>query len=114
MRFSKDIDTATLDIKIPPIIIQTLAENAIKHSISQSTEGGYIHIKTYLTNGFLFIEIKNTGQLKASQNNTRKPIGIGIDNTQKRLKMIFGEKSHLKLENASSQDVLATLQIPCI
>jgi two-component sensor histidine kinase len=112
LRFSHDIDDATLHMKIPPIIIQTLTENAIKHSISRNTEGGDIHIKTYANDGFLFIEIRNTGQLKAPINNEGKPIGIGVDNTKKRLQMIFGEKSNLKLENASSEEVLATLKIP--
>jgi two-component system, LytTR family, sensor kinase len=112
LRFSQDIDVATLGMKIPPIIIQTLAENAIKHSISRNTEGGDIFIKTHAADGFLYIEIRNTGQLKAPLNDEGKPTGIGVDNTQKRLKMIFGEKSNLKLENASSEEVLATLKIP--
>ena len=112
LRFSQDIDAATLGMKIPPIIIQTLTENAIKHSISRNTEGGDIHVKTYVNDGFLFIEIRNTGQLKAPTNDEGKPIGIGVDNTKKRLKMIFGEKYNLKLENASSEEVLDTLKIP--
>ncbi len=112
LRFSKEIDAATLEIKIPPIIIQTLTENAIKHAISQNTEGGDIHIKTYKREGFLFIEIRNTGQLKAHTNQDGKSIGIGVDNTKKRLKMIFGEESCLKLENASNEEVLAILKIP--
>lgn len=109
LNFSMDIDPATLNQKIPPIIIQTLAENAIKHSISQNTEGGYISIKTYTEVNNLIIEIKNTGQLKHKTSNKG---GIGLENTKKRLQMFWREKANLSLQNLNESEVLARVQIP--
>lgn len=110
LEFFEEVDPMTLNEKIPPIIIQTLTENAIKHSISQNTEGGRIHIKTYFKDKLLFIEIRNTGQLKNMDTNPEQG-GIGIENTRKRLNMIWGNQAELILKNEGNE-VLAQLKIP--
>jgi hypothetical protein len=116
LHYDFDIQKETLSGKIPPIIIQTLAENAIKHGVRQTLNGGYIGIKSFLKDNFLQIEINNSGQLKNADPSVSKAKedGIGIDNTIKRLKMMFGETAFFNIQNKDAQSVVATVKIPVL
>ena len=103
-----DIDGSSLDIKIPPMAIQLLVENAIKHGVSQMTTGGNILIRSVLENDHLRIEVCNNGQLKEKS----KREGIGLKNLIERLKILFGHFAELKVENSSENTVTASLKIP--
>jgi Histidine kinase len=104
----------TLDKKILPITVQTLAENAIKHGISKTTKGGVIDIRTYLENDFLKIEVVNTGQLHFNTPSVTsvKNGGIGIENTRRRLNMTFGDTARLDIRDIDNEKVIARLTIP--
>ena len=88
-----DIDPASLACKIPPLSIQTIAENAIKHGLSKLMDGGELIIKTEVNGNILMINISNTGRMNPNNSNH----GIGIENTRKRLAIIFGEEAHFDL-----------------
>ncbi|MFD1552120.1 hypothetical protein DNU06_00520 [Putridiphycobacter roseus] len=87
------IDPASLEFKIPPLTIQTIAENAIKHGLSKLEEGGDLIIKTEVNADILMVTISNTGQMNPGNSNH----GIGIENTRKRLAIIFGDEAHFDL-----------------
>lgn len=108
LKYSFDIDPATEKIEIPPMAIQLLVENAIKHGLSIQKTGGEILIKTQMENSILLIEVSNTGQL----NKTQKREGIGLKNLVERMKILFGPFAEFKLENSSEDMVSATLKIP--
>ncbi|MGW8121511.1 sensor histidine kinase [Roseivirga echinicomitans] len=108
LSYSFEIDDKSLDIKIPPMAIQLLVENAIKHGVSQMTAGGNILIKSVLENDHLRIEVCNNGQLKEKS----KREGIGLKNLIERLKILFGHFAELKVENSSENTVTASLKIP--
>lgn len=108
LTYAFDIDDESLDVKIPPMAIQLLVENAIKHGVSQLTAGGDIRIKSVLENDHLRIEVCNDGQLKAKS----KREGIGLKNLIERLQILFGHFAELKVENSSENTVTASLKIP--
>lgn len=114
LNYDFDLQKESLSEKIPPIVIQTLAENAIKHGVRQTVNGGYIGIKSFLKDNSLTIEIKNTGQLiyNTPSVSEEKENGIGIENTIKRLKMLFGERAFFNIKNNDTQSVIATVTIP--
>jgi Histidine kinase len=121
LNYSFDIQPDTLDKKIPPIVIQTLAENAIKHAISRSIEGGRVEIKSFLENDNLIIEVINSGQLaeappqylgQKDTNSEVKKSGIGIENTRRRLAMLYGDKAIFDLKNWGIAEVKAMMSIP--
>jgi hypothetical protein len=120
IRFGKKLNTEvniaddTLAIEIPPIIVQTLVENAIKHGLRDSTNGVFIKIESYLTDNFLTIDIINSGQLKKATPSVYdvKNSGIGVENTRRRLQMIYGETAVFKLKNRNETEVIATLKLP--
>jgi sensor histidine kinase YesM len=111
-----DISDATLDLQIPPIIVQTLVENAIKHGLKESTEGVFIKINSQLSNNFLTINIINSGRLKKGDPSVyeQKNSGIGVENTRRRLQMIYGERATFDLKNLNEKEVIATLRLPII
>ncbi|OEK02703.1 hypothetical protein BFP97_14740 [Roseivirga sp. 4D4] len=114
LRYTFDIDKSTKEMLIPPMIVQTLVENAIKHSINNLPNGGEIIIKSAINNDFLFINITNTGQLKRDkkQASEGKRRGIGISNARERLRLLYGEKSGLTVQNLNEHMVCATVKIP--
>lgn len=114
LRYTFDIDKSTREMLIPPMIVQTLVENAIKHSINNLPNGGEIVVKAAVNNGYLLINITNTGQMKRIE----KPIsgeqrrGIGIQNAKERLRLLYGESASLTVQNLNEKMVCATVKIP--
>ena len=111
LSYQFNIDKGANKIEVPPMIVQTLVENAIKHSINELPGGGEIIVETKLNHEFLNIYVKNTGQLKVKtdKNNRR---GIGINNSKERLRLLYGEKATLNVENMNEHMVCASVRIP--
>ena len=94
------------------MIIQTLVENAIKHSINELPGGGEILIETKRNHEFFNLYVKNTGQLKTKPSEKRARRGIGIINSKERLRLLYGENASLTVENMNENMVCATVRIP--
>jgi len=103
-----DIKPDTLELKVPPMMLQTLVENAVKHGISGLKSGGVVHIQTYKENNYLIIEIRNTGYY---QPNPMKQ-GIGLRNTIDRLRILYGDKARFSINNQEGNQVLTKIEIP--
>ena len=104
------IDETSNEFKVPPMMLQTLVENAIKHGISKYSKGGFIHLKSIKENGNLRIEITNTGVLE--KNNSSSSSGYGINNTEQRLHLIFGDTAKFSIEQTGENEVKCVLIIP--
>ena len=103
-----EVDKNSLNTKIPPMTLQTLVENAIKHGIGTNKEGGHILIKsTYKENVFLLTVI-NSGKLK--QNNIFVNTGVGLKNLEKRLFLSFQNDAVFKV-NEQDNHVIASISI---
>lgn len=113
IRFGKRLDVhiqleeETLELKVPPAMVLTLAENAIKHGINKLPDGGSIHVLSKKRGKNLIVEVTNSGQLNDTFN-----LGIGLQNVQKRLESLFGENSKFMLDSNSSNEVRATINLP--
>ena len=105
-----DIAPESMDFNIPPMMIQTLVENGIKHGVSQLTAGGSICIKTHINNHTLVIQIRNSGQYVNGQK--KNQMGYGIKNTIKRLDLIYSDQASFSIENENSDTVLTQIVIP--
>ena len=112
LHYAISIDKESEEVQIPPMIIQTLVENAIKHSINELPNGGEILIDTKRNQDFINIYVKNTGQLKHKPSEKRARRGIGIVNSKERLRLLYGESASLKVENLNENMVCATVRIP--
>ena len=114
LRYNLDIDRSTQKIEIPPMMIQTLIENGIKHGVAKRTEGGEIQLKSTLlsnSNGSkLRIEIRNSGRFSEEQ--LKNSHGFGVSNTKHRLNLLFGDDAHFTIKNENGDTVLAEVEIP--
>lgn len=110
LKYSINIDPKSGNIEIPPMMIQTLVENGIKHGISKRTSGGNICVTTKVNDAKLFVQITNTGHIdeKAVMNSK----GFGLNNTRHRLNLLYGEKGLFSIKNNSEDEVLTELVIP--
>ncbi len=108
LNFNFSIDPSTLSLNIPPMMIQTLVENGIKHGISKYPEGGSITIHSSKTENGFEIKITNTGQLIVQ---SKSDSGFGIENTKNRLELLFGKKASFFLENLDEKHVISKIQI---
>jgi two-component system LytT family sensor kinase len=96
----------SLDTPIPPLMLQTLAENGIKHGIGKLKAGGMLSISSTLENDECQIIIRNSGTLGHENNQ-----GIGLANTKKRLDLLFGGKAHFELKQEGAE-VVVKLRVP--
>jgi len=104
-----DIEPGSEHFLIPPLMLQTLVENGIKHGISKLKEGGEIKINTQIIhNNHLLIQIRNSGQLI----NHKTLAGFGLENTKQRLELIFDDKAKFKILNENQNTVLTEISIP--
>jgi len=114
LKYKLDIEKSTQKIEIPPMMIQTLVENGIKHGVAKRTEGGEIHLKSKLlttSNGSkLKIEIRNSGHFSEEQ--LKSSNGFGVSNTKHRLNLLFGDDAHFSITNENGNTVLAEIEIP--
>ncbi len=113
-RLEYEINTSNtcLHYQVPPMLIQTLSENAIKHGISRLIKGGELIINSKSNSEFLIMEIINTGQYTPTPIISKAVSGFGIENSIQRLRFIFGEKATLQIKNLNKNEVITTLKIP--
>jgi sensor histidine kinase YesM len=98
----------TENFLVPPLMMQTLVENGIKHGTSKLPEGGILEIKASIMDGKLSIVIYNSGNYNE---NERTETGFGIVNTVQRLKLLYGENASFEIINEKER-VKTTLIIP--
>jgi len=109
LRIEQQIDENTLTQPIPPMMLQTLVENAIKHGISKHVSGGVIKIISRFKDSKHEIIIQNTGSLNGN-NGTNKE-GFGIISTQQRLNLLFQGKADFKIYDIDGM-VESTITMP--
>ncbi|NCI51569.1 sensor histidine kinase [Sediminibacterium roseum] len=109
LRIEYDIDEDTLDQPVPPMMLQTLVENAIKHGIGKQKGGGLVRvISDYRDNNHELI-VQNTGQMSAESATSD---GFGISSTRNRLKLLFGGKATFAITNTQNDMVEAKVKMP--
>jgi len=111
LRVQVDIDDAAREVPVPPMLLQALVENAIKHGVEDLPSGSEISIRTSLDSSSLRIAVENAGALTEPQANSPR---IGLANARERLRILYGERAALELVPSSNGRVTATVLIPRI
>ena len=102
------IDEETLDHPIPPMMLQTLVENAIKHGIGKQVEGCEIIIAANVEEGFYTLRVINSGKLEMQDGHE----GFGLQSTYNLLSIIFGDKALFSITQIDTKQVEAKVIIP--
>lgn len=106
LRIQYNISDDCRKCRIPPLMIQTIVENSIKHGISKSIDGGDLILQANLNGKQLTFDVINTGQLDEKEAHS----GLGIANTKKRLDILYGEKGSFAIIQDADR-VRATIKI---
>ena len=106
MSFAIDLAPEARRAAIPTLLLQPLAENAVRHGIARNTAPGVVEVRAFRSGGRLNIEVFNSGVLGGPSRG-----GIGLRNTHERLRHLYGDAARLDLANADG-GVRASLSIP--
>jgi two-component sensor histidine kinase len=111
LRIEYDIDEDTMDQPVPPMMLQTLVENAIKHGISKQKEGGVVRVISDFTNDHHELIVQNTGRLNSAAEDVID--GFGIKSTRNRLKILFGSKASFEIREMKDKEMVeAIVKLP--
>lgn len=130
LRYTHSVTPETLSAFIPPMVLQMLVENAIKHGISHLPDGGDLELHIYTEADSdrsqpaakkLVCTVSNSGTIR--QQHTVEGLGVGVSNIQARIQLLYGSRGEFtlsmqpraNLENTDSNEtqwVVAKLSIP--
>jgi len=85
---------------VPPLLLQTLVENAIKHGVSTIRKGGTLRIVGMLKGDELHITIFNDGKYNPKPSEVE---GIGLKNSIKRLEILYGDRGSIQISNVGNR-----------
>ena len=102
-----EVDSKTLSHQIPPMMLQTLVENAIKHGLSKQPGDCTIKIISNVENDKLVLIVQNTGLLQPSEKD-----GFGLQSTRERLNILYRGQAIFEIYQCEPNEVTAKLIIP--
>lgn len=108
LNIEMDIDEDTLDQPVPPMMLQTLVENAIKHGISRKLDGGLIRVVSDFVDNHHELVVQNSGQLNGNINQD----GFGVKSTQDRLNLLYQGKATFNIKNLTEDLVESRVIMP--
>jgi sensor histidine kinase YesM len=109
LRITEDVETAALDCLVPPLVLQPLIENAVRHGLAGRVKPGSIAIRASVSRGVLTVSVTDNGIGLQSPLSGR---GIGLTNLRNRLETLYGAGEQLRLFDAENGGAVAELSIP--
>lgn len=107
LKVEMEIDEDTLGQPVPPMMLQTLVENAIKHGISKRINGGIIRIISRFNDKDFELIVQNSGNLEKKSDD-----GFGFKSTRDRLKFLCNGNAYFKVEEIDGAKVQSKIVIP--
>jgi hypothetical protein len=121
LRHTIEVDEALRAVPLPPLVVLTLVENAIKHGIAPRLQGGTVALRARRSGEFAQVDIEddgagfgaNSGQGAAGRNDLPSA-GTGLANIRKRLGIAYGDAASLELLplNSDGSGTRARLRVP--
>jgi hypothetical protein len=109
LQFELHVDESALGLRCPPATLLTLVENAVRHGIDPSEEGGRIEIHIQRRRGHCVIRVIDTG---VGLRQTDHGLGTGLSALRERLQLLFGGAAHLRVTAQEPRGVCAELELP--
>lgn len=107
-----DIDSSAEVARIPSLLLQPLAENAIKYAIAPMEEGGKISVSAELEKDYVCIEMLDSGPGLQTEGQSLEGIGIGLRNTVDRLHEFYGDNYTFNLESGAFGGLRVFIRLP--
>lgn len=108
LRVRTEIAPEALQAAVPPMLVQTLVENAVKYGISPRPEGGEVAVTARREDDVLALRVTNPGTIREGGRST----GLGLRNAAERLQLVFGAAATIRLFSSAADVVTAEVLIP--
>ena len=108
-----DIDPASLNAKVPALLLQPIIENAMKYAVSECEDGGELSIVSRVQEEQLYLEVTDTGP-GMEMDSAEDSRGIGLRNVRERLEALYGENQTFKLGANDPTGLTVSILIPLI
>lgn len=109
LQYMLHVDDAALTLQCPPMTLLTLVENAVRHGIDPSEEGGRIEVRVTLRDGRCRAQVIDTGVGLRPNGGS---LGTGLATLRERLQLVFGHDAQLRLSEIAPRGVCAELEFP--
>ncbi len=106
------VSDGLLSAEFPPMMLQSLVENAIKHGLEPKADGGQLTVSAEIVHGKLAVTVADTG-LGFGKANTAGT-GIGLSNIRERLALLYGNKASLRVTEPSGGGTSVTITVPYV
>jgi LytS/YehU family sensor histidine kinase len=110
LQASVDVPNGLLSAEFPPMMIQSLVENAIKHGLEPKAEGGTLRVAAEIVDGRLAVSVADTG-LGFGLADTAGT-GVGLANIRERLKLLYGDRASVVVTDNEPSGTVVTLTVP--
>jgi signal transduction histidine kinase len=107
LRIVRDIAPGLETVQVPALLLQPLVENAVRHGIAPSIEGGTLTIEAKPADDMLRISIADDGK---GADTIRE--GVGLGNARLRLRQLHGERQSLEIDTAPGEGFRVTILVP--
>src|SRR5918995_2128355 len=109
LEYAMNVDPSALKVRCPPTTLMTLVENAVRHGLDPSEDGGRIDIDIARMGERCVVRVTDTGVgLRPSANGG----GTGLTTLRERLELIFGDDAQLRLMSGTSRGVVVEVEMP--
>ncbi|MCK9408728.1 MAG: histidine kinase [Bacteriovoracaceae bacterium] len=112
LTISMSIEESSLPLFVPTFILQPLAENSIRHGIAQRSGDGWIGINSSVNSNMLTLQVIDGGTRNKRAKNYYDGIGIGLENTQKRLLQLYGTEARFDFRENEKNGHTVIIEIP--
>lgn len=109
LQFALTIDPTAAGLQCPPMTLLTLVENAVRHGIDPSEEGGRIDVDVFRRDGRCLVRVRDTG---VGLRSTSQGLGTGLSTLRERLQVFFNGDAQLRLLEVTPHGVCAELDFP--
>ena len=110
LRYRVQIPAGVCAARLPPLLLQPLVENAIKHGIEPSIDGGEISVSAELDGESMILRVADTGVGIT----VGSPEGVGLANVRERLAGLYGTNGRLSLQRNTPRGTIAELRVPLV
>ncbi|HEU4523076.1 MAG TPA: ATP-binding protein, partial [Thermoanaerobaculia bacterium] len=109
LQYAMNVDPAALKVRCPPTTLLTLVENAVRHGIDPSEDGGRIDIHIARRGERCVVRVTDTG---AGLRHPANGLGTGLTTLRERLQLTFGDAAHLRLIAGAPRGLVAEIDMP--
>lgn len=101
----------TLDCPVPPLILQPIVENAVRHGISATSSAGQLDVTAKRRNGTLRLVVRDDGPGPDART-SRAGAGVGLKNTRERLAQLYGDRATLTIRADGGAGTIVVIEVP--